>query len=318
MNLPDVQSTEPVFKIPINKVGIRNIKIPFTISKKDGGTFSTIATISSYCDLVDSLKGINMSRISRSINEIMRGNKLGFTNLVDFAKKLQEAHKTNHIYVKARFTLLLEDLSPVTKTFSYEPVDVIFETNLIDGKIFNYLTVKTTEMSLCPCSKEMSLLINNVSQKEMQEINTLSNFLQKKILMAGFGAHNQKSIIEVKVELNTGYLEESKIMWIEDILDFIKQSSSCATFSTLKRPDEKYITEVSYLGGYFEDENKFIKVEGSGPKFVEDISRSVANKLDKELDKRILDYVIVVNNEESIHSDDIVATAVLSAGRNLK
>jgi len=71
------------------------------------------------------------------------------------------------------------------------------------------------------------------------------------------------------------------------------------------------------MGGYFDEHSNFIKTTG-GPMFVEDIARNIANKLNQILDKNILDYVVIVNNQESIHSDDIMATAILSAGRNLK
>ena len=313
--MPDVQKqTKGFHKIPIQKVGVRNIEIPFSIPTINGEIFNTYALVSSYCDLVEDIKGINMSRISRTINKVLNNNKNGFTNLNDFVYELKKAHKTNHIFIRAKFNYIIKVKSPITELDSYEPTIVIFESILEDNKLKNYLTVRTTEMSLCPCSKEMSLLVNNITDEELLSLNTLQDGLRTKILNSGFGAHNQKSNIEVKIELNK---ENDKIYWIEDLINTIKKSSSCPTFTTLKRPDEKYITEVSYMGGYYKD-NKFIKVEGSGPKFVEDIARDISEKLNKELNERILDYLIVVNNEESIHSSNITATAILNAGINLK
>ena len=97
----------------------------------------------------------------------------------------------------------------------------------------------------------------------------------------------------------------------------LDKAFSCPTKTVLKRPDEKYETEVSYMGGFFDttyNPPKFVHVEGSGPKFVEDIARDVADQLQEQLDVSISDYVIVVNNDESIHSGDILATAVLQQG----
>ena len=161
----------------------------------------------------------------------------------------------------------------------------------------------------------MSLLIHNLTPEEMEQINKLPPNILNKILKAGFGAHNQKSIIEIKVEL----LDNSKNnkMWIEDLVEIERNNSSSPTYTVLKRPDEKYVTEVAYLGGYFDEKGEFIKTNG-GPAFVEDISRKIAQDLNTLLDVKIKDYVIIVNNQESIHSGDITATSILTAGRELK
>jgi GTP cyclohydrolase I len=315
--LPDVQkSTDGFPRIAINKVGVRNIKVPVKVRTKGGKPFHTIATVSSYCDLVADLKGINMSRISRTINDVLHRNDFAFDNLNAFVAALREAHGTNSVWIKAKFDYLWTDTAPLTNTHSYEPVDVVFESMAVGDVVHNYVTVTSTEMSVCPCSREMSLLRNNISQDETVEIGTkLSVALQDKLARAGFGAHGQKSVVEVKVELNRA---SDQLMWIEDIVAIIQGSASSPTWSTLKRPDEKYVTEVSYMGGYYDEEGRFVPVPGTGPKFVEDIGRCVAEKLNAHLDQLILDYSIVVNNQESIHSGDILATSVLTAGRNLR
>lgn len=320
MKLPDVQQTKTGFKkLPIEKVGIRNIKVPFNIiTKNNNVSFNTIATISSYCNLVENIKGINMSRISRTINNVLKEKNTGLKNLNNFVYALQKAHETNDIYIKAEFDYIYKTLTPLTNIESYEPIQVEFESILRGGKLNNYITIKTTEMSLCPCSKEMSLLINNLSNEEKQWLKqqNIPETFKFKLQNAGFGAHNQKSIVKITVEVPVDPEKEIPI-WIEDIVDIIRNSVSSPTWSTLKRPDEKWVTETSYMGGYFDEQLNFIKTTG-GPMFVEDIARNIANELNQILDKDILDYVIIVNNQESIHSDDIMATAVLSAGRNLK
>jgi len=314
-NLPDVQATKTgFFNYPIGKVGVRNIKVPFTLSRKENGSFfTTTATISSYCNLVEDVKGINMSRISRTINDVLGNNDIsGFCNLNDFVYALQRNHNTDNIFIKAAFDYIVEDKSPISKETSYEPYQVVFESILKGDILENYISVRSIEMSLCPCSKEMSLLKNNLNASELEWIDSLPSKLKEKVLKAGFGAHNQKSDIEIKVLVKSG-----QTVWIEDLINIIRLGSSTPAYSTLKRPDEKYATETSYMGGYFNEKLEFIPVEGTGPKFVEDISRDVANKLNNMLDRKILDYVVVVNNQESIHSGDITATAIISAGRKL-
>lgn len=317
--LPDIQkSTDGFPKIPINKVGVRNIVVPLKIRNYNGEIFSTIANISSYCNLNENLKGINMSRITRTINDVIGdGKEIGFASLEKFVYKLKEAHGADDVYIKASFDYIYESHSPITHILSYEPVEVSFESHLIGDDVKNYLTVKSIEMSLCPCSKEMSLLKNNLTLEESKLLNDAiskgDRQFKEKLHNAGFGAHNQKSIVEVIIEIRNG-----EMLWIEDIIKIIKNSVSSETYTTLKRPDEKYVTEKSYMAAYIDDNNNLIYTKSGGPKFVEDISRMIAYQLNNMLDKSISDYMIIVNNQESIHSSDIMATSILSAGRRLK
>lgn len=318
--LPDMQKTQTGFyKKGIEKVGVRNILSYLPIRMKNGSVQKVLANISSYCSLDKDTKGINMSRIARTINQVLNeessGN--GFRDLERFVKDLREAHNSPDIYIKAKFRILLDDKSPMSQLYSQEPVDVKIESQFRNNEYKTFLTVQTTEMSLCPCSKTMSLLVNNITEEEKVELKSLSYNLLKKVENSGFGAHNQKSIIQATVELNR---EADKVLWIEDIRDMLQLSASCPSYSILKRNDEKYVTEMSYMGSYIDDDKNLVtpKDTNAGPKFVEDIIRDLSSYLDKELDNTIVDYVLVCNNQESIHSEEILATSILTAGRNLK
>ena len=61
-------------------------------------------------------------------------------------------------------------------------------------------------------------------------------------------------------------------IWIEDIIDIVEQEASCELYGLLKRPDEKHVTERAY----------------DNPKFVEDMVRDVAARLNA--DDRISAY----------------------------
>lgn len=99
-----------------------------------------------------------------------------------------------------------------------------------------------------------------------------------------FGAHNQKAFIDIVVET-----KPKAFIWIEDIINIAENSASCEIFSVLKRPDEKIVTERAF----------------ENPKFVEDIARSVYNKLDSL--KGIENFRIKVESDESIHAHNAVA-----------
>ncbi len=325
--LPDVQASKTGFpNIPIQKVGVRHIRMPFIF---DTGFFlqSVLADFSTYCDLTEETKGINMSRMAETLFKFATlgsSNQTVHKDLSRFAVLLQEAHNSEDIYVKASFSLVFSKDTPATKKLSIETIPVILETRLIKGTLLNLIQINYTGMSLCPCSKEMSLLINNLTKEERAALDYLQNYtfdtekkefqtLYKKILLSGFGAHNQKSRIEIKAEMLPNWENP-----LQDLLKIAQSSVSFPTVAMLKRADEKYVTEASYMGSIINDEGRLFQVDSAGPKFVEDIARSAAESLNKLLDKSINDYVIVVNNEESIHSNDMVATAILNCGRGLK
>ncbi|MBT4548323.1 MAG: GTP cyclohydrolase I FolE2 [Gammaproteobacteria bacterium] len=100
--------------------------------------------------------------------------------------------------------------------------------------------------------------------------------------ISDYGAHNQRSHITVNA-CTKGFI------WIEDIIDLVEQEASCELFGLLKRPDEKYVTERAY----------------DNPKFVEDLVRDVANRLNN--DNRIISYILEAENFESIHNHSAYA-----------
>ena len=100
--------------------------------------------------------------------------------------------------------------------------------------------------------------------------------------ISDYGAHNQRS--HVTVTAHTG-----EFVWIEEIIDLIEKQASSELYGLLKRPDEKYVTERAY----------------DNPKFVEDMVRDVAVRLNDE--PRIAAYVVESENFESIHNHSAYA-----------
>ncbi|MEW8014714.1 MAG: GTP cyclohydrolase [Candidatus Sedimenticola endophacoides] len=96
------------------------------------------------------------------------------------------------------------------------------------------------------------------------------------------GAHNQRSHVTVTVRTN-GFV------WIEEVIELIEAEASCELFGLLKRPDEKHVTERAY----------------DNPKFVEDMVRDVAGRLNNE--PRFSAYVVESENFESIHNHSAYA-----------
>ena len=107
--------------------------------------------------------------------------------------------------------------------------------------------------------------------------------------ISNYGAHNQRSHVTVSARIQ-GFV------WIEELIDIVESEASCEVYGLLKRPDEKYVTERAY----------------DNPKFVEDMVRDVAHRL--EQDDRIISYVVESKNFESIHNHSAYALVKRTKG----
>ncbi len=100
--------------------------------------------------------------------------------------------------------------------------------------------------------------------------------------IADYGAHNQRSHVTITARLRSH-------MWIEELIEIAESEASCELYGILKRPDEKYVTERAY----------------DNPKFVEDMVRDVATRLNGDV--RVAAYVVESENFESIHNHSAYA-----------
>ena len=97
-----------------------------------------------------------------------------------------------------------------------------------------------------------------------------------------FGAHNQRGEVRLQVRFK-------KFVWIEDLIKLVEEAASTDVYSVLKREDEKFVTERAY----------------ENPKFVEDIVRDIAVKLNN--DPNITWFAVESENFESIHNHNAYA-----------
>jgi GTP cyclohydrolase I len=97
-----------------------------------------------------------------------------------------------------------------------------------------------------------------------------------------YGAHNQRSIITITARTR-------EPLFLADLLRVAEEEASSELFGILKRADEKYVTERAY----------------DNPRFVEDLVRGVAARLDGE--PRLEGFVVEAENFESIHNHSAYA-----------
>jgi GTP cyclohydrolase I len=250
--IADVQSSEDSRQLPINKVGIKDIRHPFKVLDKSGGVRHTIATFNMYVGLPHNFKGTHMSRFVEILNSHDEEISVESfeTMLREMVTRLEAA--TGHLEMS--FPYFINKVAPVSGVKSLMDYEVTFIGEIHDGAPTLDIKVVVPVTSLCPCSKEI----------------------------AAYGAHNQRSHVTVQVRTR-GFI------WIEEIIELVEREASSQLYGLLKRPDEKYVTEHAY----------------DNPKFVEDMVRDVATRLNA--DERVAAYVVQSENFESIHNHSAYA-----------
>ncbi|MCX5833864.1 MAG: GTP cyclohydrolase FolE2 [Deltaproteobacteria bacterium] len=248
----DVQNRRDERNLEIKKVGVKGIHYPVIVLDRVNGVQHVNATINMYVNLPHHFKGTHMSRFVEILNEY-RG-QINIKTFRVILGNMREKLRAKSAHMEIEFPYFIEKSAPVTGAKSIMDY-VCYFTGEDDGKTADFkvgVTVPVT--TVCPCSKEMSLM----------------------------GAHNQRSIVRVNVRFK-------KFFWIEDLIRIVEDSASSEIYSLLKRPDEKHVTERSY----------------ENPMFVEDVVRSVAEKLGR--DGNFTWYSVEAENIESIHNHSAYA-----------
>ncbi len=193
-----------------------------------------------------------MSRFVEILNQQER--ELSVRSFKDMIREMTKVLDAESGYIEMSFPYFVEKEAPVTRVRSLMDYNVTFTGTVNSEHAGMVIKVEVPVTSLCPCSKKIS----------------------------DYGAHNQRSHVTVAVETR-------EFVWIEEIIDTIENQASCQVYGLLKRPDEKYVTELAY----------------DNPKFVEDMVRDIAVKLNE--DDRIVAYVVESENFESIHNHSAYA-----------
>jgi len=207
--IADVQSSEDTRRIPINKVGIKDIRHPMRIQERSGGEQHTVANFNMYVNLPHNFKGTHMSRFVEILNRHER--EISVKTFKEMLKEMVQILEAEAGHIEMSFPYFVNKAAPVSGVQSLMDYEVTFIGAIENGEPVLTLKVVVPVTSLCPCSKK-------ISER---------------------GAHNQRSHVTVAARLRN-------FMWIEDIIDLVEKQASCELFGLLKRPDEKFVTEHAY------------------------------------------------------------------------
>jgi GTP cyclohydrolase I len=212
--IEDVQGRADLRRIPINKVGIKDIFHPVRVRDRSGGEQQTVANFNMYVNLPHDFKGTHMSRFVEILNNHER--EITVKSFRGMLSELTERLDADSGHIEMSFPYFVSKKAPISGVESLLDYHASLIGERKQGRNTIYIKVVVPVTSLCPCSKKIS----------------------------DFGAHNQRSHVTIKARIDS-------FMWIEELIEIAEQEASCELYGILKRPDEKYVTERAYQNPKF-------------------------------------------------------------------
>ena len=212
--MEDVQNRQADVAMPIDSVGVRNIKRPILVSRRSGGPNHSVATVELGVELPAAFKGTHMSRFVEALENWREdlSYKSMKTLLEDIKHRLQ-AQRARAIFT---FPFFMKRESPVSGSSGLQGYECRLTGEMGNGKLTFLLEMCVPVMTVCPCSKAIS----------------------------DEGAHSQRADVRVSLRLR-GF------NWLEEFIEMAESSASSPTYPLLKREDEKYVTEHAFAAPCF-------------------------------------------------------------------
>jgi len=274
--MPDVQSSVDARHLPIQRVGVRQVRQPMLIAmpaahacddptgNQPGQTaLPTAATTVANWELTVALpahaKGTHMSRFV-ALLDTWRPQAMTPALFCQMAQDMLPLLNAQQGDLTARFPYFLSKVAPVSGLASLMDYEVTWFAQAREGQGTDFeLSVLVPVTSLCPCSKAIS----------------------------NYGAHNQRSHVTVQARFaDLAHVD------IPALIRQVEAQASCELWGLLKRGDEKYVTERAY----------------DNPKFVEDLVRDVSVQVRNFPGVR--SFRVEAENFESIHNHSAWAVVV--------
>ncbi len=216
--MKDIQNTYDDRQIPIQKVGIKNLRYPVTVLDRAHKSQNTTAVVSMTVDLPHNFKGTHMSRFVEILNE--HHGRISVSDIRAILAATLERLDSETAHLEIRFPYFMEKTAPASGAESMMDYDCALLATLERGDhagAFDLIVEARVPVTmLCPCSRE-------ISER---------------------GAHNQRS--EITIRIRSG-----ELVWLEELIEIAEECSSAPVYSLLKREDEKYVTEQAYDRPHF-------------------------------------------------------------------
>ena len=251
--MEDVQNGPAIVPLAIDCVGIRNLELPLVVRDRAQGRQHTVARVDMGVELPSAFKGTHMSRFVEALEKW--GEEVSYQSVNRLLADVKERLEARRAYVSFRFTYFVRKQAPVSGSEGVVCYHCCL-TGEADGKERTrfVLELDVPVMTVCPCSKAIS----------------------------NEGAHSQRAQVRMRLRM-LGF------SWLEEFIDLAEQAASSPLYTSLKREDEKYVTEQAF----------------ANPVFVEDVVRAVAHGLYEH--PQVGAFRVEVESSESIHGHNAFA-----------
>nr|WP_200858825.1 GTP cyclohydrolase FolE2 [Candidatus Kinetoplastibacterium desouzaii] len=236
------------------------------------------------------IRNLCLPAIISDLDSKTQNTTANWTMTVSLSEKDKGTHMSRFITLLEQYRLKI--LTPeLLHQMALEMLDLLQSNSGDISLSFPFFMEKTAPVSkvksLMNYQVEFIVRVNKESKDEFELILQIpvTSLCPCSKAISTYGAHNQRSNITLSI-----IFKEISDISISKFIRFAEEESSCELWSLLKRPDEKYVTEYAY----------------DHPKFVEDLIRDLASRIDKNL-INISKYKIEAENFESIHNHSAYA-----------
>ena len=152
--IADVQASTDTRQLPIDKVGIKDIRHPVRVLDRSGGEQHTIASFNMYVNLPHNFKGTHMSRFVEILN--LHEREITVESFREMLHEMTERLEADSGHIEMNFHYFVNKQAPVSGVESLMDYDVSLIGEFVDGKTKMNIKVIVPVTSLCPCSKKIS------------------------------------------------------------------------------------------------------------------------------------------------------------------
>ncbi len=212
--MQDVQRGPAEVPIPLDRVGIKGIRLPLLVRDRERGRQHTVAEVELSVDLPADFKGTHMSRFVEALESWAGVLDYGAFKvlLVDLARRLE----AKNAHLSFRFPYFARKAAPASGATGLLDYECLVSGELVGGAFTLTLGVNVPVMTVCPCS----------------------------LAIAEQGAHSQRAEVRIRCR-GKGFV------WLEELIEIAEAAGSSPVHPLLKREDEKWVTEAAFANPVF-------------------------------------------------------------------
>ncbi|MEF2145050.1 MAG: GTP cyclohydrolase FolE2 [Desulfovibrionaceae bacterium] len=212
--MEDVQSGKAAIALPIDRVGVKDLRLPIIVRDRATGSQHTVARVDLSVDLPAEFKGTHMSRFVEALEHW--SEELDYGSFKRLLADITERLHAQRAYAELHFPFFVLRSAPASGGKGMMGYDCSLVGEYEKGHLVFTLGVEAPVMTVCPCS----------------------------LAISDNGAHSQRAVVRVKARF-TG------LLWLEDLIDICESAGSSPVYSLLKREDEKFVTEAAFANPAF-------------------------------------------------------------------